>query len=748
MKKVLLILLLVGFTAISQAALVDDFENYNTGAVAAGNGSPPWTTSEAAGFYADIMDDGAGNQFISQYASGDYRDIRTSTPISLGDSTVGTLFFRVYVNDETGLNHALGMTDMDDVDWYDEFSPMIRFIDNASSTDSQYQLSIRDDTAYVDNAAQLNVGQWYNLWLVIDTAGEGIGTFDIYLTQGNSDATESNKITFTGAPAGFRRHYTSGNPLDMFVMMAGTSPEAIQYNLLVDDIYLSPGKDLSYPSIHTKAWEPNPHNTAENVGTANATKVKLNLQWKTGLDPCDANNPNPDITNHLLYLDTNSAKLMYTKSWKEVNLPAGGPPPANDVNWAFYDLVYDTTYYWRVNEVLNNGDPNSQDPNEVITGDIWSFTTIGQSPKILVQPADKLGEDSENVVFTVGVSSATQEHYQWYKSNDVYPDVGDSTIGTDSNTLTVTANTTNDAYYYVKVTNDADTVTSNVVHLWLAREIARWRLNNDLTDSSTAAKGGTAEWDEADDPCDNHQGANGFDPCAIEGSHSGKFYDDVNAFISVPGSEDYFNHYVVGLTASCWVKVDPGVTGYDAVITKHSLSTSDVNGTVWEGWTLQLNAGTPLFEVRHGGVYAGASASIADSNWHMLTAVYDVDNGRGRLYVDGLLDGNDVAITPGSVQKTPLDRFAIASCDANDGGYHVNPFDGLIDDVRIFTYPMTSTEVAGMYVEHVTDATICIDSINPVHDYSGNCKVGLEDLAMLAAGWLDCNLYPESACDE
>ena len=91
MKKVLLILLFIVFAAISQADLVDDFESYNTGAVAAGNGDPPWSTSEDD-YYADIIDDGTTNQVISHYASGDYRDLKTATPISIGDSSRYTLF--------------------------------------------------------------------------------------------------------------------------------------------------------------------------------------------------------------------------------------------------------------------------------------------------------------------------------------------------------------------------------------------------------------------------------------------------------------------------------------------------------------------------------------------------------------------------------------------------------------------------------------------------------------------------------
>ncbi|MBN1796633.1 MAG: LamG domain-containing protein, partial [Sedimentisphaerales bacterium] len=279
--------------------------------------------------------------------------------------------------------------------------------------------------------------------------------------------------------------------------------------------------------------------------------------------------------------------------------------------------------------------------------------------------------------------------------------------------------------------------TSDVVHLWLEREIGRWKLNNNLNDSS--GLGYNAAWDDAGDPCVAHQT---FSTDRIEGTHSVDLQDDPNAFVSVPNSEDYFNSYMVGLTASCWVKTDVNVTGgYKPIIAKHSRSTMEPD----QGWVLESNNGTPIFQVRNAGVSA-QGPEIDNGAWHMVTAVYDVGNGRARVYVDGLLSGDDTDINPAGAAKS-LDRFAIGCEDANDGSYVGGSFDGKIDDVRIFTYPRTSTEIAAMYVEHVTDAKICIDSIDPENDLSGNCKVGLEDFAILAEGWLDCNLYPASSCD-
>jgi hypothetical protein len=490
-----------------------------------------------------------------------------------------------------------------------------------------------------------------------------------------------------------------------------------------------------------KAWNPDPSSGSKDVGIAAGANINVQLKWKTGLDssdPCnpEAGIPDPNITSHMLYYGPDDPNLE-KGTVVSVNIPSGYPTVDPNAEYLVTGLDYNQLYHWRVDEV-RGGDPC------VSTGNVWNFTTIGEAPVIISQPLDVLSEDPCVVQFVVGVQSVTTPSYTWKQSDDAQAG-GDLTVGTDSNVLTVIANDSNEAFYYCVVNNDSGIpATSDIVGLWLKKEAARYKLNNDLTDAS--GNGYPGEWDAAGDPCVAHQT---FDVNAIEGSHSVLLQEDVNAFISVPGSEDYFNHYVVGLTASAWVKVASGAVDNDAIVSKHALSTTgsdNFNDGTWEGWTLQLSNGNPRFEIRHADVFVSTDA-VDDDQWHMITAVYDVDNSRARLYIDGLLIGEDADIDTAGAEKTSLDRLAIGSVDANDGGYHVNPFDGQIDDVRIFTYPKTSIEVAAMYIEHV-DASICIDKINPEYDFNDDCQTNFIDLAMFAATWLDCNLYPASKCSE
>jgi hypothetical protein len=494
------------------------------------------------------------------------------------------------------------------------------------------------------------------------------------------------------------------------------------------------------PPPPDKAWAPDPHNGETNIGMPTGVNVDVLLKWRTALDQYW--DPNPNITSHMLYYAPNDPDLD-GPSVISVNIPSGYPSVAYEANWLATSLVSGQLYHWRVDEICG-GDP-------CIVGNVWNFTTI-PTMWIIVQPDDVLAEESEVVQFEFDGVSATPPHYQWKKSDDLHVSVNDANVGTDSNTLTVIANDVNEAFYYCIITAEGSEVseTSDFAGLWLKKEVARYKLNNNLTDDT--GNGWTAEWDQALDPCLPHQT---FDTCSLEGTHSVLFHNDPNAFISVPGSESYFSHYVVGMTVNCWIKTaDTG--GASTIASKHALSTtgSDTySDDLWQGWMLTTQGGNAVFEIRpNDNVYLTSDTAVADNDWHMVTATYDYysETPEVRIYIDGDLAGIDNTVSVDDIVKTPFDRFAIGSADANDGHPNVRPFDGQIDDVRIWTYPLTSQDIAGLYFveygNYHNKEYICIDGNHPEYDFDGDCDVDFADFALFAATWLECEKYPVSTC--
>jgi len=61
------------------------------------------------------------------------------------------------------------------------------------------------------------------------------------------------------------------------------------------------------------------------------------------------------------------------------------------------------------------------------------------------------------------------------------------------------------------------------------------------------------------------------------------------------------------------------------------------------------------------------------------------------------------------------------------------------------TYPNDCVAaVAGVNAAYDGECAVCVN--RPLADISGDCKVSLPDLAMLAAEWLDCGLDRPEIC--
>jgi len=491
------------------------------------------------------------------------------------------------------------------------------------------------------------------------------------------------------------------------------------------------------------AFEPDPAHESENVGDVNMVsgKIDVTLEWKTGLDPGDFTQPNPNITKHYVYVAVNDVNLVPGDPGLtfEATVSAGGPPPDAEAEFIASGLDFNGLYYWRIDESISDSGPSAA---ETLTGNVWSFRTKGEEPVILNQPDNLLVEDGEaSAVFTIGVSSVSPAHYQWYKSNDAT--VGNDTmIGTDVNTLTIlNVGAINDRWYYVIVTNEGSSLsaTSEVVHLWLERLIGQWKMNDNLDDSA-GFKSYDGEWDGKITPV-----AGTFDADAIEGPNSVNLPGNVNTYITIPDTNDYFNHFVVGLTASTWVKSDSS-NDWVAFMTKEDRGVADAEGRAWAGWILgREGTGLPYLSLRGAGtVYAQAGDEMDDGDWHLVTGVYEPNatgGGEFRVYLDGLLSGRGYFSDPPLMSTA---RVGIGCEDPNDG---TGAFDGQIDDARIYTYPMTSEEVADLYLVHYPDTTFCLDNEYPENDLNEDCKVDFKDLATIVDGWLDCNLYPPSSCN-
>jgi tetratricopeptide (TPR) repeat protein len=144
------------------------------------------------------------------------------------------------------------------------------------------------------------------------------------------------------------------------------------------------------------------------------------------------------------------------------------------------------------------------------------------------------------------------------------------------------------------------------------------------------------------------------------------------------------------ITLSVWIKVARFDTKWQAVITKGiSIWRLDRNGTTD---TLEFNCGgvtTPLGTSSYTSI--GGHVNVNDGKWHHITGVYD--GCRISLFIDGERDASlpTLAYTRIATYTDPV-RIGM-----NSGGYQSYEWNGLIDDVRIYSYALSPEDIKSLY---------------------------------------------------
>jgi hypothetical protein len=134
---------------------------------------------------------------------------------------------------------------------------------------------------------------------------------------------------------------------------------------------------------------------------------------------------------------------------------------------------------------------------------------------------------------------------------------------------------------------------------------------------------------------------------------------------------------------------------------------------------------------------------INDGGWHHVLVSHD-RNGTADFYFDGMLKGQTTIADDGNIDA----GFpTVIGTDGAEGAVWHYGFIGAIDEVEIWNYTMTPTEVATMYTD-LAGGWICVN--RPPLDTTGpdisdppdgigdpDCKVDLYELIEVAEAWLD-----------
>lgn len=384
-------------------------------------------------------------------------------------------------------------------------------------------------------------------------------------------------------------------------------------------------------------------------------------------------------------------------------------------------MDYGTTYYWKV-VGYESGSPTESE--------VRSFTTAGPEPMIQsMTPYGQSVPDGVGADPTITVSGINLEDFDWYKDSVLLTDtVKYGGLGTD--TLTINDAVFADEGIYSCVASNAlsaETDTANAVVV-TERLISWWKLDGNLDDSVQEVVAGAPEFDgtPAAGVVFTGSGNNG-------GALDLQIDDPNYPLIPIDGTEEFFNFYEDSFTVTAWVKTAyVSSTAWPAVVSKGP------DGVT--GYTIALNdSSNVLSEIDNTRIYS-SSPTVADDEWHMLGMTYD--GSTQKLYMDGQLK-NSVAVS--AVDAS--DNVAPVLLGNWNTGSESMEFEGNIDDVKVYSYARTITEIGEEYVALKTGVDyVCNNEIVFDYDFDGDCRVTLTDFAYFADAWLDCSRIPDTTC--
>ncbi|HML76378.1 MAG TPA: immunoglobulin domain-containing protein, partial [Anaerohalosphaeraceae bacterium] len=418
--------------------------------------------------------------------------------------------------------------------------------------------------------------------------------------------------------------------------------------------------------------------------------------------------------------DPNSSQLPLVKS------------TTTDAADFFYDpeLVNSTTYYWRVDAL----EPNLPGAPTVHTGDAWWFKTQPPSPRIETNPVSlTVPAGTAQAQFSVtGINIAT---YQWYKDGVALAAAPALYTGEKTATLTILdVQLADEGFYYCVADNSLNQpATSASAQLLTERLVGWWKLDGNLEDSIDQEIAGAAAHDGTS--ADPNFVAVGKDGGALQ------FFGGIDDIVTVNNSVDFFNFYPRGYTVSVWVNMPPK-TGADwgSFVSKQQREA----GADWKGFILTHQpAGQAVHTLRQSFNDLGSGTDVDDNNWHLVTGTYDAATKVGKVYVDGALKGQTT--NTGAVATNP--KALIFGEEVSTST--ISPYSGLLDDIRIWSYPVDDYTAALLWTDFNPGMTVCLEKY-PM-DVSGpdgtpDCIVNLYDFAAIADKWLTCNRVPESTC--
>lgn len=772
-KKIAYIILCLLLSFTTQAAMLDDFESYTVGSI-----TSPWVQTHGSPVFGQET---GGNQYLESYGS--YLPLGAC---SIPDSdTETTVFFRIYEIAGTGPDCSIGLSHLPTPtgDWND-FEAYVLLVNG--------NLQARNNGSSTTIVSGITEGVWYNIWLVLNN---NANTYDVYVTTGSDDATtagaqKANDFGFRNDAGDLMSFKVFGRDwaparIDDIHISAGTNlstPSAEGYAPDTDTLHLYNFDDGTATdqagtfdlALYEGAAISNSTLSTYNGGAGTTGYICADAAGYTNLSPlsnfigadgsftfeamvkptmepgaagfqeilsCESDSGAADNRGFQFRIESAGTTLRFqtlsgsvaaydadisyladnwyhaavtfdasTGDLKMYWTPAGDPI-AEVGSWAGVAALDGTTStrFCIGNELRSTngyGNENFEGViDEVRISDIARVTYdmstgSGASRAVIISdPNDTVVDEGQNASLDAGFASDFVPVVTWYKiasPSDIAMDPGsvqttyDSLADEYTSTLTITNAAMLDAgQYYCEINNNSgNSQNSRTAALTVYGLIAHWTL-----DQSSYVGGDYQE--------------------EIGGYHAA-----VNGTPTFVAGADGIDNNAVQISATDGWALCPLLNPVNQA--------GQLTVSFWANWGEPQGTQQDLkAESSQGDQMVMTDGLTADGQWQHICAVFDGTASNGKLYVNGVLQ--DQISWPALYSTDAAINIGIDSSVQN-------PFNGALDDMRLYNYALTGTEVAAIY-----DAWA--DSCSLQYDFTGpsgqpDCVVNLYDLAEFANRWL------------
>jgi hypothetical protein len=269
-------------------------------------------------------------------------------------------------------------------------------------------------------------------------------------------------------------------------------------------------------------------------------------------------------------------------------------------------------------------------------------------------------------------------------------------------------------------------------------------LQGDYTISATTPQPASSWWkfdNNASDSAGNINGTLVGNPTYVAGKFGDAIRLDGDDYVNF-GNPSQLDFATGNWSVSAWIRTTMTGTGDENKGTIFAKGGDQTDGIRYTLAVSENSSGTVTLTTDDNDAkrQAISTSTVNDDVWHHVAGIRD--GTALRVYVDGTMEGTATAPDGYDLSGTSQHNAYVGVITDNRDSSLVKPFVGLIDDVRIYNYALSTTDIMSiiglseLYVPLTSQANISDEE--PINSK----KVDFKDFVILADQWLEELVWP------